>query len=91
MYYTINETRTALKAGETSSEKLVRDAVETFNKDKSAPIPLNAFIEMFDDAADVAAAADKEIAAARAAGGDALDKLLMKSHYLEFHLHLKIT
>ena len=45
MYYTIKETRDALKAGEVASEKLVRDAIDTFNKDKSAPIPLNAFIE----------------------------------------------
>ena len=73
MYYTIKDTREALKKGEVTSEKLVRDAIDTFNKDKSAPIPLNAFIEMYDDAADFAAAADKEIAAARSAGGDALD------------------
>ena len=58
MYYTIKETRSALKAGEVTSEKLVRDAIDTFNKDKRAPIPLNAFIEMYDDAAEVAAAAN---------------------------------
>ena len=75
MYYTIKETRDALKKGETTSEKLVRDAIDTFNKDKSAAIPLNAFIEVYDDAVEVAAAADKEIGAARSAGGDALDKL----------------
>ena len=89
MYYTINETRAALKAGEVTSEKLVRDAIDTFNKDKSAPIPLNAFIEMYDDAADFAAAADKEIAAARAAGGDALDKLFAEKPLLGIPFALK--
>ena len=82
MFYTINDTREALKKGEVTSEKLVRDAIDTFNKDKSAPIPLNAFIEMYDDAAEVAAAADKEIAAARSAGGDALDKLFAEKPLL---------
>ncbi|MCR4580245.1 MAG: Asp-tRNA(Asn)/Glu-tRNA(Gln) amidotransferase subunit GatA [Treponema sp.] len=75
MFYTINDTRAALKSGETSSEKLVRNAVETFNKDKSAPIPLNAFIEMYEDALTKAQEADKEIAEARASGSAALDKL----------------
>ena len=89
MYYTIKETRDALKAGEVTSEKLVRDAIETFNKDKSAPIPLNAFIEMYDDAAEVAAAADKEIAAARTAGGDALDKLFAEKPLLGIPFALK--
>ena len=89
MYYTIKETRDALKAGEVTSEKLVRDAIDTFNKDKSAPIPLNAFIEMYDDAAEVAAAADKEIAAARAAGGDALDKLFAEKPLLGIPFALK--
>ena len=65
MYYTINETRDALKKGETSSVELVKNAVETFNKDKSAAIPLNAFIEMYDDAVSKAEAADKAIAEAK--------------------------
>ena len=87
MYYTIKETRAALKAGEVTSEKLVRDAIDTFNKDKSAPIPLNAFIEMYDDAADFAAAADKEIAAARSAGS--LDKLFEEKPLLGIPFALK--
>ena len=51
MYYTIDATRQALKNGEVTSEQLFRDAVETFKKDASAPIPLNAFIEMYEDSA----------------------------------------
>ncbi|MCR4743316.1 MAG: Asp-tRNA(Asn)/Glu-tRNA(Gln) amidotransferase subunit GatA [Treponema sp.] len=73
MYYTIKETREALKSGKTSSLQLVKDSIDTFNKDKSAPIPLNAFIEMYDDALKNAEAADKEIQEAKAAGN--LDKL----------------
>ncbi len=80
MYYTIDETRTALKKGETSSVELVKNAVETFNKDKSAAIPLNAFIEMYDDAVAKAEAADKEIAEAKAAG--TLDALYEKKPLL---------
>ena len=75
MYYTIKETRDALKSGKITSEQLVQDAVSTFNKDKSAAIPLNAFIEIYDDAVDYARQADKEISAARAAGKTELDKL----------------
>ena len=75
MFYTIKDTRDALKKGDVTSVELVNSAVETFNKDKNAPIPLNAFIEMYEDASEKAAAADKEIAAARSAGSDALNKL----------------
>ncbi|MCQ2576017.1 MAG: Asp-tRNA(Asn)/Glu-tRNA(Gln) amidotransferase subunit GatA [Treponema sp.] len=73
MFYTINEAREALKNGKITSVELVKSAQDTFNKDKSAPIPLNAFIEMYEDAVAKAEAADKEIADARAAG--TLDKL----------------
>ena len=82
MYYTINETRQALKDGTTTSAALVQASIDTFNKDKSAPIPLNAFIEMYEDAAEKAAAADKEIAAARASGAAALDELFTKKPLL---------
>ena len=82
MFYTIEETRAALKAGKTTSTQLFESAVETFKKDASAPIPLNAFIEMYEDSAEKAAAADKEIADARAAGADALDKLFAEKPLL---------
>jgi len=68
MLYTIKETVEALKAGSVKSVDLVKNARDTFEKDKSASIPLNAFIEMYDDAVEKAEAADKEIADARAAG-----------------------
>lgn len=68
MLYTIKETRDALLSGKTTSVQLVKEAMDTFEKDKSAAIPLNAFIEMFDDAVVKAEAADKEIAEAKLAG-----------------------
>ena len=48
MLYTIEETRNALKEGKITSTQLVQNSIETFKKDASAPIPLNAFIEMYE-------------------------------------------
>ena len=73
MFYTIKETRDALKSGKITSKELVENSINTFEKDKSAPIPLNAFIEMYDDAVSKAEAADTEIKAAIADGS--IDKL----------------
>ncbi len=73
MFYTIKETRDALKSGKTTSVQLVKEASETFEKDKSAAIPLNAFIEIYDDILAKAEAADKEIEESRKNGSvDAL-------------------
>ena len=66
MYYTIKETVAALKSGETTSEKLVQNSIDTFTADKNSEKPLNAFLEIYEDALTVARAADAEIAAARA-------------------------
>ena len=68
MLYTIKETREALKSGKTTSVQLVKEAVDTFEKDMSASIPLIAFIVLYDDAIEHAQACDKEIADAKAAG-----------------------
>ena len=73
MYYTIKETVAALKAGETTSEKLVQASIDTFEKDQKSDRPLNAFLEIYSDAIELAKAADAEISSARSAG--TLDKL----------------
>ncbi len=73
MYYTIKETAAALKAGETTSEKLVQASIDTFEKDQKSDRPLNAFLEIYSDAIELAKAADAEISSARSAG--TLDKL----------------
>lgn len=75
MNYTIKETREALKKGEVTSVSLVSESINTFEADKNSNIPLNAFIEIFDDTKARAEEADKEIAEARSKGQEALDKL----------------
>jgi aspartyl-tRNA(Asn)/glutamyl-tRNA(Gln) amidotransferase subunit A len=80
MNYTIIETRDALKAGKVTSAELVKKSIETFESDKKSSLPLNAFLEMYSDAESKAAAADKEIAEARAAG--MLDALFEKKPLL---------
>ena len=66
--YTIKETVSALKEGKTTSCELVKKSIDTFEADKKSSLPLNAFIEMYDDALALAEKADKEIAEARSAG-----------------------
>ena len=82
MFYTIKDTRAALKNGEITSEQLVKNAIDTFEKDKASSIPLNAFLEMYDDAVAKAQAADKEIAEAKKSGQSAVDELFNKEPLL---------
>ena len=65
----------ALKSGQTSSVALVKKSVDTYEADKKSALPLNAFLEIYDDVISLADAADKEIAQARDAGSDAVDAL----------------
>ena len=71
--YTIKETVDALKNGSVTSESLVKNSIQAFESDKNSELPLNAFLEIYDDAVSLAQAADKEIEKARAEG--TLDKL----------------
>jgi aspartyl-tRNA(Asn)/glutamyl-tRNA(Gln) amidotransferase subunit A len=82
MAYTIKEVRAALKEGKTTSAQLVKKSVATFEADRKSALPLNAFLEMYEDASEKAAAADKEIAEARKAGRAALDDLFIKKPLL---------
>ena len=66
--YTINETVEALKSGKTTSVNLVKESVETFEKDKASEKPLNAFLELYSDAILKAEEADKEIEKAKNEG-----------------------
>ena len=68
MYHTIDETVAALKSGRTTSEALVRESVDTFERDGKSERPLNAFLEIYADALDAARAADGKIAEARKNG-----------------------
>ncbi|WP_294430214.1 Asp-tRNA(Asn)/Glu-tRNA(Gln) amidotransferase subunit GatA [uncultured Treponema sp.] len=80
MYYTIKETVAALKSGETTSEKLVQQSIDTFTADQKSEKPLNAFLEIYDDAIELAKKADEEISAARANGS--IDALFEKKPLL---------
>ena len=66
--YTINETVEALKSGKTTSVNLVKESVETFEKDKASEKPLNAFLELYSDAILKAEEADKETEKAKNEG-----------------------
>ena len=73
MYYTIEETIKALKEGKTTSVELVQKSIDTFEADKKSEKPLNAFLEIYGNAIELAKEADAKIAEAKAAGN--LDKL----------------
>lgn len=76
----ITETVNKLKSGEITSTSLVETAISTFEEDKNSAIPLNAFLEMYDDAVEKAKNADKEISAARESGS--LDTLFSEKPLL---------
>lgn len=67
-YKTIQDITSALKSGETTCSALVQSIKDDFEKDKSAPLPLNAFLEIYEDVLKKAKAADDEIKAAKDAG-----------------------
>jgi aspartyl-tRNA(Asn)/glutamyl-tRNA(Gln) amidotransferase subunit A len=68
MDYTIKDMQSALKEGTVTSAGLVKKSIATFEADKKSELPLNAFLEMYDDAESKAEAADRKIAEARADG-----------------------
>ena len=61
MYHTIEEAVKALKNGETTSEKLVQESIDTFETDKKSEKPLNAFLEIYANAIECAKEADAKI------------------------------
>ncbi|MCM1322039.1 MAG: Asp-tRNA(Asn)/Glu-tRNA(Gln) amidotransferase subunit GatA [Bacteroides sp.] len=66
--FSIADIKNAFRSGSCSAEQLVRFAAETFAADQSSGVPLNAFLEIYDDALAAAQAADEEITAALRAG-----------------------
>ncbi len=65
---TILETINKLKSGEITSKSLVENSIKVFEDDKKSALPLNAFLEMYDDAVSKAEEADKVIESSRADG-----------------------
>lgn len=82
MAFSIKETLDELLSGKVTSAALVKNSIESFNKDKESEKPLNAFMEMYDDAVLKAENADKEIAEAKAKGDAALKELFTKKPLL---------
>ncbi len=68
MTYTIKDTVEELKAGKVTSAQLVQNSIDAFEADKKSELPLNAFLEIYDDVLDLAKKADEEISKARADG-----------------------
>lgn len=65
----IDEIQQAFASSKITSEQLVQKSIDVFNADKSSKIPLNAFLEMYDDSISLAKAADAERAEALKADG----------------------
>ncbi len=80
MSYTIKETIEALKSGKVTSVELVNKSKEVFEADQKSALPLNAFLEIYENAVKLAEEADKEIAEAKNAG--TLDELYAKKPLL---------
>lgn len=70
---TISEIKNKLKSGQTTSATLIKELMASYEEDKKSSMPLNAFLEMFEDALAKAEKIDNEIAQAKTDG--ALDKL----------------
>lgn len=81
-FYNIKDTVEALKKGSVTSVQLVQTSISEFEKDKSQQLPLNAFLEMYQDSVKKAEDADKEISQARENGSSAIDELFNKKPLL---------
>ena len=61
MYYSIKETVKALKEGKVTSFQLVQNSITAFQEDCKSEKPLNAFLEIYDNALELAKKADEQI------------------------------
>ena len=61
MYYSIKETVKALKEGKVTSFQLVQNSITAFQEDCKSAKPLNAFLEIYDNALELAKKADEQI------------------------------
>lgn len=79
---TISGVKEALAQGKITSEQLVKETAAVFKADSGSVLPLNAFLEIYDDAITRAVAADEERKQAAEKGADALEKLLSEKPLL---------
>lgn len=66
--YTIQDLIKSLKDGNVTSASLTSDIIDAFQKDSKSTLPLNAFLEMYQDALSLAQQADSQIQEAKKQG-----------------------
>ena len=79
---TIEGVKAALAEGATTSRQLVEKTAQVFQSDKDSALPLNAFLEIYQNALDMAEAADALRKEASLKGKEALDALLQEKPLL---------
>lgn len=79
---TIEGVKAALAEGVTTSRQLVEKTAQVFQSDKDSALPLNAFLEIYQNALDMAEAADALRKEASLKGKEALDALLQEKPLL---------
>ena len=79
-FFSIDDTVKALKEQTVTSVQLVQETITEFENDKKSTLPLNAFLEIYEDALSKAQKADDEIAKARES--NELDKLFQEKPLL---------
>ena len=78
----ITQALEAFASGKVTSRQLVQKSCDEFNDDKNSKIPLNAFLEIYDDVLKLADKADELFENARKSGKDAVEKLLKEKPLL---------
>ena len=83
----IQEVLEGFSSGKFTCKELVKQTIDTYESDKNSEIPLNAFLEMYDDSLSLAEKADELYQKARDEGEESLKKLLQEKlerwEYLE--------
>ncbi|MCR5699364.1 MAG: Asp-tRNA(Asn)/Glu-tRNA(Gln) amidotransferase GatCAB subunit A, partial [Treponemataceae bacterium] len=80
--FSIEEALDAFSKGSLSCHDFAKSAIDFFEADKNSKIPLNAFLEMYDDVLSLADQADELYKVAREKGSDAVKELLSQKPLL---------
>ena len=78
----IEKIRQSFVDGSKTVVDFVKESIDFFEKDKNSEIPLNAFLELYDDILSLAEKADEEYNTARQKGSDAIAELIAKKPLL---------
>ena len=80
--FSIEKAVSSFSDGSLSVKDFVKESIDFFEADKNSKIPLNAFLELYDDVISLAEKADEEYKTARENGKDAVAELLKKKPLL---------